>query len=124
MSIVAVTSLSLFLIQDKLAHAVSIAENHVPQVEKPQNKTIAAAVDEYKKFGFEYAMTSFKYGNPDLNTKVLVIKENDGYGFLQGSAEHIDSNGNFVSNDNADTDPNAATVGDILAAIEKAHPEK
>lgn len=69
-SIVVVTNLSLFLIQDKLTHAVSTAEKHVPQVEKSQNKTIATIVGEYKKFGFEYAITSFKYGKPDLNTKV------------------------------------------------------
>lgn len=55
---------------------------------------------------------------------VLAIKENDCYGFLQGLAKYIDSNGDFVSNDNADITPNAATVGDTLAAIEKSAPGK
>lgn len=117
-----ISGIALFTVQDTKSNAVSTQVEGVTQVKKHQNKTIAAAVSQFKNESLDSIEKSFPFSNKD--TKVLAIKEDDGYGFLQGSAEHVDNNGKTVSTDNADTDPNAATVGEILSAIEKSRQQK
>lgn len=121
--IVSVAGVSLFFVQDKKANAVNTPVHQEHKVQTLQNKTIAAAVAQFKDKDMDYVKSYFTYDTADPNRKFLAIKENDGYGFMQGSSERVYSNGKTVS-DNADTDPNAATVDDILAAIEKANQEK
>jgi len=119
--LLSVAFVSLFFVQDKKAHAVTpVQQKHTS--EASQNKTINAAVSQFKDKDMDYVKSYFTDNQSDPNRKFLAIKENDGYGFMQGSAQRVYSNGKTVS-DNADTDPNAATVGDILSAVNKAHQE-
>jgi len=83
-----------------------------------ENKTIAAAVSEFKDKDIEYVQDYF--ANTDKDTKVLAVKENNGYGFLSGESTTQDANGNIIEHDNADTDSNAAEVGDIISAVSSA----
>lgn len=83
-----------------------------------KNTTIAAAVSEFKDKDMQYVQDYF--ANTDKDTKVLAVKENNGYGFLSGESTTQDANGNIIGHDNAETDSNAAEVGDIIDAVSSA----
>lgn len=84
-----------------------------------ENKTILAAVKQLKgkdaKFVREY------FSGQDKDTKVLATKENDGYGFLAGSATDRDGNGKIIAQYDANTDPDSATIADIEVAVADAN---
>ena len=83
-----------------------------------KNKTITAAVSEFKNKDIQYVQDYF--ADTDKDTKVLAVKENNGYGFLSGESTTQDANGNIIEHDNAETDANAAKVGDIIEAVSTA----
>ena len=92
------------------------------QVEKPQPKTVVVAVERFKDVDMDEVNEYFldrELGN-SLDTKILAISEGDGYGFLSGSATLEDMDGNVISTEDSNTDPNAATVREVLEAIKAA----
>jgi hypothetical protein len=95
------------------------ADTHTPpaKVVKTYPKTISIAMAQYDATEFEEQFLNDFWTR---ETKILAIPEGDGYGFLSGSATVEDADGNIIAEYNAETDPNAATIGEILDAIEES----
>jgi hypothetical protein len=79
-------------------------------------ETVSIAMAQYDATEFE---EQFLNDFLTRETKILAIPEDDGYGFLSGSATVEDAEGNIIAEYDAETDPNAATIGEILDAMSK-----
>jgi len=118
--IISLAGFSFFMLHDKQVNATT-SEAKDTRSKSYKNKTISAAIYEFKDKDIDYVTEYFSHKNKD--TKVLAVKENKGYGFLAGEATIEDSSKNTTYHYNSDTDSNSATVENIIEAVAKDHKE-
>lgn len=122
--IISVTSFSVSFFYDKPVNAVSYQS--ITQKEKTisKNNTIKVAIEQFKNTTdikrIKESIGDDGTTNPNT-TKVLAVKEGNGYGYLIGGMDKTDSSGKTTLSLDANSDPNSATMTEIISAVTEYH---